>query len=137
MKSFFQDRRGESIIGGLYMLMVVALLLLLSVEIIGYSMMAWKLRQTSMETLNLMKTENGFNTLIESKFYTLLEHYGVDLGVQVQGTPVYVQRGDLLELKVTSKYEVRCLRPFGRTLVFPIEIRLQGLAHTYLREGGP
>lgn len=119
------------------MLMVVAMLLLLSVEIIGYSMMAWKLRQTSMETLNFMKTENGFNGMIESRFHSLLENYGLDLEVQVQGTPVYVQRGDLLELRVNTQYEVSCLRPFGKRLVFPIEIRLQGLAHTYLREGEP
>ena len=134
---FFAGEKGDSIITGLYSLLLATVVLLIAIEAAGYSMSVWKLRQVCMETLNLMKVENGLNPQIEAKFQTLADSYGLDeYSFEIQGTPQYVQRGGLLELSVRSRYILHCLKPLGTTLQLPLHIQVKGLAHTYLREAG-
>ena len=60
---FFAGEKGDSIITGLYSLLLATVVLLIAIEAAGYSMSVWKLRQVCMETLNLMKVENGLNPM--------------------------------------------------------------------------
>jgi len=132
---FLKSDKGEGIISGLYSLLLATIVLMIAIEAAGYSMRVWKLRQVSMETLNQMKVENGLNNEIKSQFLALLDSYGLkDVPVEIQGTPQYVQRGDLLELNVRSIYTLNCLKPFGRTIQLPLNIQVRGLAHTFLRD---
>ena len=134
MKNLCRSQSGEGIISGLYVMLVLAIILFTAVEVVSYSMSAWKLYGACAEVMELMKAENGLDREIEQHFYTLAEALQLEnLGVRLEGTPKTVQRGDLLELRAEGHYKVYSLRPFGQELRVPVNMRLHGLAHTYVR----
>jgi hypothetical protein len=113
---------------------VIAVLLFLTVEVAAYGMTAWKLYGACGEIMEQMKAENGLNGETRRRFQELINSLNLnEMGVSLEGTPQTVQRGDLLELTARGSYPVRSLRPFGREFSVGLQVRLQGLAHTYIR----
>jgi hypothetical protein len=136
MSGFWRNQSGEGIISGLYVMFILAVVLFVAVEVAAYSMSAWKLYGACGEIMEMMKGENGLDSLMEARFRELLTALNLlDLDVRLEGTPKTVQRGELLELKAWGRYPVRSLRPFGQELSVPFSLRLHGLAHTYIRRG--
>jgi hypothetical protein len=133
-KGFLQNKEGNAVITGLYTLLVLMICFCGGVDIAGYGSMAWKLRNACMETLALIKIENGFDAGIRQKFYDFLEVQGVDPGqVQVSGTAKWVQRGDLVEISAEATYNLKALRPLGHEMEAPVRVTLRGLAQDYIR----
>jgi len=131
---FMRSPSGEGLITGLYTMLVLAVVLFVAVEVVSYSMSAWKLYGAAGEVMELMKAQNGLDIEAERRFRSLAVALRLeDLDVRIEGTPKTVQRGDLLELTVTGRYRIQSLRPFGRELSVPVRLRLHGLAHAYIR----
>ena len=129
-----EDESGESLLSGLYIMLILAVVLFAAVETASYSMSVWKLYGAAGEVMDIMKAENGLDSDGIRRFHTLEAALGLEgLDVVISGTPKTVQRGDLLELRLSCRYRIQSLRPFGRELSVPISIRLSGLAHTYIR----
>ncbi len=136
MRGLWGSRSGEGLISGFYVMFVLAIILFLAVEIAAYSMSAWKLYGACGEVMEMMKGENGLDGHMERKFREMLVSLNLmDFDIRLEGTPKTVQRGELMELKAWGRYPVRSLRPFGKELSVPFSLRLQGLAHTYIRRG--
>lgn len=136
MRRLWGSRSGEGLISGFYVMFVLAIILFLAVEIAAYSMSAWKLYGACGEIMEMMKGENGLDGDMERKFREMMVSLNLmDFDIRLEGTPKTVQRGELMELKVWGRYPVRSLRPFGKELSVPFSLRLQALAHTYIRRG--
>ncbi|MEL7622039.1 MAG: DUF4320 family protein [Clostridiales bacterium] len=136
MRELWGNRSGEGLISGFYVMFVLAIILFVAVEIAAYSMSAWKLYGACGEIMEMMKGENGLDGDMERKFREMLVSLNLmDFDIRLEGTPKTVQRGELMELKAWGRYPIRSLRPFGKELTVPFSLRLQGLAHTYIRRG--
>lgn len=134
--SLCREQSGEGLISGLYVMFVMSIILFLAVEIASYGMSAWKLYGACGEIMEMMKGENGLDGAMERRFRELVtELHLEELNVRLEGTPQKVQRGDILELKASGRYPIRSLRPFGKEVSVPVSLRLNGLAHTYIRGG--
>jgi len=84
--------------------------------------------------MDLMRAENGLDAAMERRFRELMKALRLDdLDIRLEGTPQKTQRGDLLELRARGRYPIRSLRPFGKEISVSIGLRLNGLAHTYVR----
>ena len=135
LRSLLQEQAGEGLFTSLYVILILAVIMFAAVEVASYSMSAWKLYGAMGEIMEIMKSENGLDSAGERRFRELTVSLKLDdLGLSVSGTPKTAQRGDLLELRVTGRYKVRCLKPFGKELVAPINMKLNGLAHAYIRK---
>ena len=131
---FFREESGEGMISGLYVMFILAVVLFLAVEIAAYGMSAWKLYGACGEIMEMMKAENGLDGAMEQRFRELTVALNLqELNVRLTGTPKTVQRGDLLELRAEGRYPVRSLRPLGREFSVSIGLRLNALAHAYIR----
>ena len=135
MMGFIRGQSGESILGGMYTMFLIALVLFVAVEVSGYSTSVWKLYGAAGEIMELMKAQNGFDGEMQYRFRELQTALGLDdLVVQIDGTGKSKQRGELLELRINGVYPIHSLRPFGREFTVPIHLRLHGLAHMYIRD---
>ena len=133
-KGFVPEQSGEGLLGGLYIMLILAIILFVAVEVASYSMSAWKLYGAAEEVMEMMKSQNGLDGAIAQRFNELAVALRLDgLEARITGTPKTVQRGDLLELHVQGRYKIYSLRPFGQELSVPMSLRLHGLAHTYIR----
>jgi len=125
---------GESLISGLYMMFVLAIVLFVAVEVVSYGMSAWKLYSAAGEIMEMMKSQNGLDGVMVQRFRELTALLRLeDLHPRLEGTPKTVQRGDLLELRVEGVYKIHSLKPFGQELSIAMRLRLYGLAHLYQR----
>ena len=134
LKRFLREHSGEGLISGLYVMFVLAVIIFLAVEVASYGMSAWKLYGACGEIMEMMKAENGLNGAMEQRFRELVRTLHLDdMDIRLVGTPQKTQRGDLLELRASGRYKIRSLRPFGKELSISIGLRLNGLAHAYIR----
>ena len=134
MRRFYHGQSGESLISGLYVMFVLAIVLFVAVEVASYSMSAWKLYGACGEIMDMMKSENGLDGAMEQRFRELVVALKLeDLQIRLEGTPKTVQRGDLLELRAYGRYPIHSLKPFGRDLSISVGLRMHGLAHAYVR----
>jgi hypothetical protein len=134
VERFCREQSGEGLIGGLYTMMVLVIVMFLAVEIAAYGMSVWKLYGACDEIMDMMKAENGLDGAMKQRFRELtIALHLEDLDLRLDGTPPKVQRGDLLELRAQGQYRIRSMKPFGREFTVPVSIRLNGLAHTYIR----
>ena len=134
LRRFWRPDAGEGLISGLYTLLILALGLFFGVVCLCYGLAGGKAYAAGQEILELMKAENGLDQSLKNRFAALTKRLGLEkLGLSLEGTPKYVQRGDPLELWIKGSYPLSCLRPLGKTWSAPLRIKLTGLAHTYLR----
>ncbi len=140
IRSLVNSQAGESAITLPVLMLIIAMVLYMGVDFLGIYATSQKLRTAASETINLMKIENGWDSGTQIFFRDMLDKLGLPPNqVQVNfATPKSqsppVQRGDPVTLEVSTKYEVRSLRPLNHEFSVPVKVRLTGLAQEYVRQ---
>lgn len=81
-----------------------------------------------------MKIDNGWDAETEVFFNNVLNQAGLGTSVIVNyATPKQVKRGTEVTLDAETSYEVRSLKPFDRTIIVPVKVKLTGLAQEFIR----
>ncbi|MDD4048610.1 MAG: hypothetical protein PHI90_07315, partial [Clostridia bacterium] len=93
------------------------------------------LKQAVDETIILMKADNGYDDTVTRQYFdNIVLKLGLDTTkITLSGTPKIVQRGELMELKASTAYEVKGLRPFNHNITLNIIVHSEGLAHAKVR----
>lgn len=132
-----RSKRGEGVISALYTMLILTVVLLVGVDIFGYTVTAAKLRSTCSETLTLMKIENGFDSKTRQVFLDYAGLQGLKTStIYVTGTPKHVQRGEVVTIMASAPYVLTSLRPLGQQFTFNINIEMWGLAQDFIQGGG-
>lgn len=136
---FLKGERGAGGLASFYVISIIAIILcLVSVAIIRYAMIKSNMKTAANEVLQVMKVENGADYKTHARFDELLKKMNMDPStVTFTATPKTKQRGDLLEVTATREYNVFPLKMFGDDYNITIVVHTAGLAHKYIREGGP
>lgn len=134
IKRFISAEKGDSIITGLYTMLLLTIIFFIGIDIVGYASTSWKLRNSCREALTLMKIENGFDRKTELFFYNIAQSNGLDASrLYVTGTPKPKQRGDVLTIRATIPYDLHSIRPFNRQLTVDVDYEASGLAQDLVR----
>ena len=137
IKINFNQRGDMNAIGTLFIIFVMVIFIFVGIDVYGYMSTKNKLTQAAQETLEIMKSDGGFDYDTREFFYDYARKRGLDLTtITVVGTPKLVQRGNSIELKTSSIYVLKALKPLGLgELKWDVNVSVDGLARTYFREG--
>ncbi|WP_171718373.1 DUF4320 family protein [Paenibacillus phytohabitans] len=128
---------GDSHVSILIYSLIVIFFLFLGLSIWQYTEAKSTINSAANEVLQVMKVQNGANAQTRQQFNDLLVRSGMDPStVTFQATPQTVQRGDLLEIKASKVVDIYAAKILGLTFTLPINVKVTGLAHKLIREGG-
>ena len=134
MNKLLKDEKGEGIISGLFIMLILFIVFFVGIDIAGYISTSWKLRNACNEALTMMKMDNGYNAEIENSFLNFASAQGLNIGeVVVTGHPHKAQRGEPVTIQVTYPYKLQSLRPLGQALQFQVRVEMTGMAQDFIR----
>lgn len=129
------NERGEELICSIYAMLVFLMILFISIDVIGYTSMGYKLRNVCSQTLALMRMQNGMNSALMDRFQDCALIYGIDISrTEVAATPQYVQRGEEVSIRASTPYKIKCMRPFNQEYSVMIDVEMTGIAEDFIRE---
>ena len=131
---WLQEEKGEGSITFLYTFFLLLIFMYILLDLFGYGSTWLKMNAAANETLEIVKSENGFDQTTRASFMQFASAVGLDPSkITVTGTSKTVQRGTPVEVVATMPYEIKGIRPFGVTLTIPVKVKVTGLAHRYIR----
>ncbi|MGG1878807.1 DUF4320 family protein [Paenibacillus cisolokensis] len=118
----------------MFFMLIASIFLYLGIDLYGYIVQQQKLTVATNELLEVVKAENGYDSVNREQFDRLIQKSGIDpTRVTLTATPKRVARGETVEIETSMVYECIGLKPFGETVKLPIRVKANGLAHTFFR----
>lgn len=118
----------------IFFIFVASIFLYIGIDAYGYVSLQQKLTLANNELLEIVKAENGYDASNRTQYDDLLRKIGIDPNeVTLTATPKLVQRGESVEVESSIVYECIGLKPLGQTVRVPINVKANGLAHTFFR----
>lgn len=118
----------------MFFMLVAAIFLYLGIDLYGYIVQQQKLTVATNELLEVVKAENGYDSVNREQFNRLIQKSGIDPArVTLTATPKLVERGNTVEVEASMEYECIGLKPLGKTVKLPIRVKQDGLARTFFR----
>ncbi|ARR10741.1 hypothetical protein AR543_p0133 (plasmid) [Paenibacillus bovis] len=134
LKRFINDESGELITTFIISVFISLILLGCGVTGMQYSIIKSNLKNGANETLQVMKLENGADTKTHQIFNDFMRSYGMDpTKITFTATPKMVQRGDRVEITVSTPYKLWILKVLGYDQEVTITAQASGLAHKFIR----
>lgn len=118
----------------MFFMLVAAIFLYLGIDLYGYIVQQQKLTVATNELLEIVKAENGYDSINREQFDKLVQKSGIDPAkVTLSATPKQVERGGTVVVEARMVYECIGLKPLGKTVELPIRVKQDGLARTFFR----
>lgn len=137
MKNLIKREDGDSHVSILFYSLIVTFFVMFGLSIWQYTEAKGIINSAANEVLQVMKVQNGANAQTRQQFNDLLVRAGMDPSkVTFQATSQTVQRGDVLEIKASRTVDIYGAKILGLTFSLPINVKVTGLAHKLIREGG-
>lgn len=129
-----KNEKGEGMFYLPFILFFILIFVYMSIDLFGYMNTKSKLNTAVNETLEIVKSDNGFDQSTHAFFMNFASKLGLNVSqLEVNGTSKIVQRGMPVEVFAKTVYEVRALRPFGHIITMDVSASASGLAQTFIR----
>lgn len=134
LKRFIKGESGELTLTLIFSVLIAFILIGCGVTATQYSIVKSNLKNGANETLQVMKLENGADATTHRIFNDFMRSYGMDPNhITFVATPKTVQRGDSVQIDVSTPYKLWILKIIGYDQTVTITAHASGLAHKFIR----